>query len=112
RPEFAGEKDAYEAMSEAVFYRKGIGDDQKPKCTSKQPCDAVTDTEYFIDTFKTKKPQEAANAMFALTTVYEKQNDSDKVIRHLHDYLHQFGDKGGADRVVIAHAKIGNILWH
>ena len=52
-------------MSDAVFYRKGIGDDDK----------AIENTKYFIKTFGAKKPQEAANAMFSLTSVYEKQGD-------------------------------------
>jgi len=99
---YAGEKDAYTAMSDAVFFRKGIGDDAK----------AIDDTKYFIKTFSQKKPQEAANAMFSLTGIYEKQGDGDAVIKHLREYLHQFGEKGGADRVVIAYSKIGQILWH
>src|SRR5204863_5774353 len=40
------------------------------------------------------------------------QGDSDQVIKHLREYIHQFGDRGGADRVVIAYAKIGQVLWH
>ena len=43
---YAGEKDAYDAMSDAVFYRKGIGDDAK----------AIENTKYFIKTFGAKKP--------------------------------------------------------
>jgi tetratricopeptide (TPR) repeat protein len=109
---YAGEKDAYDAMSDAVFYRKGIGDDEKPGCTVNKPCDAVSDTQYFVKTFSSKKVQEAANAQFSLTSVFEKSKDTDRVIKHLRDYLHQFGEKGGVDRVVIAHAKIGQILWH
>jgi tetratricopeptide (TPR) repeat protein len=99
---YAGEKDAYDAMSNAVFFRKGIGDDAK----------AIEDTKYFIGTFGPKKPQEAANAMFSMTGIYEKQGDPDVVIKHLREYVHRFGDKGGADRVVVAYAKIGQILWH
>ncbi|MDB4956108.1 MAG: Tetratricopeptide repeat protein [Myxococcales bacterium] len=109
--QYAGEKDAYDAMSDAVFYRKGIGDDDK----------AIADTAYFIKTFGTKKLADAANADFSLTTVYEKHvetakdnekaNAQDQVIKHLREYLHQFGDKGGADRAVIAHVKIGQILF-
>ena len=113
---YGGEKDAYDAMSDAVFYRKGIGDDAK----------AIEDTKYFIKTFGPKKPQESANAMFSLTGIYEKQVEQaiadrkpasvvtgaeEAVIKHLRDYIRQFGDKGGADRVVIAYAKIGQILW-
>jgi tetratricopeptide (TPR) repeat protein len=98
---YAGEKDAHDAMSDAVFYRKGIGDDAK----------AIEDTKYYIKTFGTKMPSEAANASFSLTTIYEKQGDKDAVIKHLRDYIRQFGSKGGADKLVIAHAKIGQILW-
>ncbi len=99
---YAGEKDAYDAMSDAVFFRKGIGDDAK----------AIEDTKYFIKTFSAKKPTEAANADFSLVSIYEKQGDPDAVIKHLRDYIRTFGDKGGADRVVTAYAKIGTALWH
>jgi hypothetical protein len=98
---YAGEKDAYEAMSDAVFYRKGIGDDAK----------AIQNTKFFIDTFGKKKPQEAANAMFSLTSIYEKQGDKDAIIRHLQQYIAQWGEKGGSDRKVIAYVKIGLNLW-
>ena len=98
---YAGESDAYEAMSDAVFYRKGIGDDAK----------AIANTKFFIDTFGRKKPAEAANAMFSLTSIYEKQGDKDAIIRHLREYLAKFGDKGGSDRKVIAYVKIGLNLW-
>ncbi|MBA3498763.1 MAG: hypothetical protein H0T65_00200, partial [Deltaproteobacteria bacterium] len=98
---YAGEKDAYSAMSDAVFFRKGIGQDDK----------AIENTKFFIKTFGPKKPAEAANAMFSLTSVYEKQGDGDAVIKHLRDYIRQFSTKGGADRLVIAHSKIGQTLW-
>src|SRR6185436_14162091 len=81
---YAGEADAFSSMSDAVFFRKGIGDDAK----------AISDTKFFMDTFSRKKPAEAANAMFSMTSIYEKQ-----------------GDKGGADKKVIAYAKIGLNLW-
>lgn len=99
---YAGEKDAYDAMNDAVFYRKGIGDDDK----------AIADTKYFVDTFGKKKAAEAAAAAFSLVSIYEKKGDNDAVIKHLRDYIHTWGAKGGEDKLVIAHAKIGNILWH
>ena len=33
------------------------------------------------------------------------------VIKHLREYLRDFGEKGGSDKVVIANVKIGQILW-
>jgi hypothetical protein len=50
--------------------------------------------------------------MFSLTSVYEKQGEGDAVIKHLREYIHQFGDRGGADRLVVAYTKIGEVLWH
>jgi tetratricopeptide (TPR) repeat protein len=98
---YAGEADAYSAMSDAVFYRKGIGDDAK----------AIANTKFFIETFGKKKPTEAANAMFSLTSIYEKQGDKDAIIKHLREYIARFGAQGGADRKIIAYAKIGLNLW-
>ena len=97
---YAGEKDAYDAMNDAVFYRKGIGDDEK----------AIADTNYFIKAFGGKKQDDAANAFFSLTSIYEKQGNDDKVVAHLREYIKKYG-KRGADRLIVAHAKIGEILW-
>lgn len=110
---YAGEKDAFDAMSSAVFYRKGIGDDAK----------AIEDTKFFIKTFGAKNPEKAAEAFFSLSTIYEKERDvakasrkgyeeaNDQVIRHLRSYISQYGKKGGTDRVVVAWTKIGMSLW-
>ena len=98
---YAGEKDAHDAMNDAVLYRKGLGDDQK----------AIDDTKYFIKTFGPKNAGDAANASFSLTSIYEKGTDKDAVIKHLREYLREFGEKGGSDKVVIANVKIGQILW-
>jgi len=89
-------------MSEAVFFRKGIGDDDK----------AIDDTKFFVKTFGKQKAAEAAGADFSLVSIYEKRNDNDAVIKQLREYIHTWGNKGGTDKLVIAHAKIGNILWH
>ena len=96
---YAGEKDAYDALSDAIFYRKALGDRAK----------AIELTEYFIKMFGAKKPAEAASASWSLTALYEP--DDAATIKHLVDYLRRFGAKGGSDRVVIANAKIGAILW-
>src|SRR5262249_15448764 len=86
--QYAGEKDAYDAMNDAVLYRKGLGDDDK----------AIADTKYFVDTFGRKNPKEAAAAAFSLVSIYEKRNDNEGVIKHLRDYIHLWGAKGGVDK--------------
>ena len=98
---FAGEADAAKVMSEVVFFNKGLGDDAK----------AIANTKYFVDMFGAKLPAEAANAMYSLATVYEKRGDTDGLVRQLRAYLERFGAAGGADRRVIAHARIGQALW-
>jgi len=96
---YAGEKDAVNAMSDAVYFRKAIGDREK----------AIEDTHYFVKTFGAKNPREAADAMWSLTALYEAEPD--RAVAHLREYLRSYGAKGGAERVVIAHAKIGQLLW-
>jgi tetratricopeptide (TPR) repeat protein len=98
---YAGQKDAYQAMNDAVFYRKGIGDDDK----------AIENTNYFILKFGGKQKGDAANAFFSMASIYEKRGDLDRVVKHYRDYLKKYGDKGGGDKVVIAYARIGQILW-
>ncbi|HVK72416.1 MAG TPA: tetratricopeptide repeat protein [Kofleriaceae bacterium] len=98
---YAGEKDAYDAMNNAVFFRKGIGDDDK----------AIENTNFFISKFGGKKQGDAAGAFFSLASIYEKRGDQDKVVSHYRDYLKKYNEKGGADKVVIAYARIGQILW-
>ncbi len=99
---YGGEKDAFKALSEAVFYRKGIGQDKK----------AIDDTNFFLRQYGRKKPKEASDAMFSLTSVYEKQGNPDAIVKHLRNYIRQFpARKGGSDRIVIAYAKIGKLRW-
>ncbi len=98
---FGGEEDAFQALSDAVFYRKGIGDDDK----------AIADTNFFIKQYKRKKPKQAAAADYSLTSIYEKQGDNDKVVKHLRKYLKEHRKSGGVDRELVAHVKIGMILW-
>jgi tetratricopeptide (TPR) repeat protein len=99
---YAGEKDAYNAMSDAVYYRKALGDDDK----------AIEDTKYFVKNYAMKMPREAANAHFALTAIYEKRGDRDAVHKHLKEHIRRFGGNGlPADRAVIVHAKLGEIAW-
>jgi tetratricopeptide (TPR) repeat protein len=98
---YGGEKDAPSSLQNAVTYRKGIGDDKT----------AVADIEYFVKQYKNKLKKEAADAMWGLVGIYEKQGNQDAVVKALEGYLKEMGTKGGRDRVVAAHARIGQILW-
>jgi len=100
---FGGEKDAFDALSQAVFYYKGIGEDDK----------AIKSTNFFVKQYgkDKKKVDEVADAHFSLVTIYEKQGDDDKVVAHLRQYLRDYAKNGGTDREIMAHVKIGKILW-
>ena len=96
---YAGEKDALDALSDAIYFRKALGDRDK----------AVVDTRYFVKMFGAKRKQQAADAMFSLTAMFE--DDQDRTLTYLREYLRTFGADAGAERAVIAHAKIGQVLW-
>lgn len=98
---YAGEKDAFPALSDAVQFRKGIGDDAK----------ALADTQQFVRMYGKTRQAEAATAFFSMTAIHEKAGDLDKLAAHLRAYLVQWGATGGADRRVIAQAKLGDALW-
>lgn len=76
---FAGEKDAYQALSDAVVIRRALGDDTR----------MIDGVRYFIRTFGTKKPAEAAEAMYSLTEPYRRKGAAE-LERHLRDFLKQY----------------------
>src|SRR5690606_18420515 len=98
---YGGEKDAPGASQNAVTYRKGIGDDRQ----------AVANIEFFVKQYKNKKKTDAADALFGLAGIYEKQGNEEAEIKAYERYLREMGSRGGKDRVVIAHARIGQLLW-
>jgi TolA-binding protein len=99
--------DAYGAMNDATFYRKGRGDDDQ----------AIKNTHELIKLLKAKKKKDAkdvdsmAGAYFSLVTIYEKRGNDDDVVAHLKKYIKEYGKTGGGERLISAHAKIGEILW-
>ncbi len=98
---YAGQDDAFAAMNDAVVFRKGLGHDQQ----------AIDDTTYFIRTFGARRPAAAADAFFSLASIHEKRGELDTVVAHYRRYLKTYGDRGGGDRMVVAYARVGQILW-
>jgi tetratricopeptide (TPR) repeat protein len=97
----ASGSDAGRLLSDAVQFRKGLGDDKQ----------AIADTERFIAMVGATRPADAADASFSLISIYEKQGDLDRLARHLRAYLDRYGQTGGADRSVTAWSKLGDVLW-
>src|SRR5690606_17934828 len=72
---------------------------------------AVANIEFFVKQYKNKKKTDAADALFGLAGIYEKQGNEEAEIKAYERYLREMGSRGGKDRVVIAHARIGQLLW-
>ncbi|HVV83245.1 MAG TPA: tetratricopeptide repeat protein [Kofleriaceae bacterium] len=98
---YPAERDAADALADASYYRARLDDDAK----------AIADTTAFVRTCGAKQPAEAARAFFGLGAVYERRGKPDELVRHLQAYLRTYGAKGGGDRLVIAYARIGQLLW-
>lgn len=101
---FPGEKEAPIALNSATVFRRGLGDNEK----------FVKDVSLFVKDYGGRHEfvDKAAGVAFDQGQVYEQQKDWPKLLKHLQDYLKQWGAKGGVDRQVVAHVKIGDILWH
>jgi len=84
-----------------VTYRKGIG----------QQKEAIANIEGFVKKYKKKQKEQAAAAMFGLAGIYESQGNNAMVIKVYRRYLKEIGKSGGTDRMLIANAKMGEILW-
>jgi tetratricopeptide (TPR) repeat protein len=95
---YAGEKDARDAIENAIVMRTAIGDTAK----------RIEDTKYFVQTYGAKAPQEAADATFALVTAYDTPADQVKALR---EYLRVYGAKGGREKLAVAYGRIGDALW-
>jgi hypothetical protein len=94
---YAGEKDAMIALGEAIYYYRALGD---PKW--------IQLTRIFIKQFAAKRPEEAAQAHFALSSAYER--DPEAQIKHLRDFIRTYGNRDPG-RLTLAHAKLGDLAW-
>lgn len=101
---FPGEKEASTALWSASFFRRGLGENDK----------AVKDVALYVKDYGGRHEfiDKAASADFDQGQIYEAQHDNARLLKHFQDYLKQWGAKGGVDHQIIAHVKIGEILWN
>jgi tetratricopeptide (TPR) repeat protein len=101
---FPGEKEAPVALNSATFYRRGLGENDK----------AIKDVALFVKDYGGRHEfiDQAAGVAFDEAQIYEAQKDNGKLMKHFQDYLKSWASKGGVDRQVIAHVKMGEILWN
>jgi tetratricopeptide (TPR) repeat protein len=98
-----GERDAPAALYRAAFLRRGLGDAQK----------AVDDTQKFFEHYGSRADlvDSAASLAFGQAQILEQQRDYPRLAEHLTRYLRDYGARGGVDRQIIAHVKLGEIAW-
>jgi tetratricopeptide (TPR) repeat protein len=98
---FPGEKQAFTALGNAYSFRIGLGEFDK----------AIDDMNSFVKYYGDKKPADTANVVFQMSEVYEKQKKTDELTRHLEAYLKRWGSRGGIDKQILAHFKLGELAW-
>jgi tetratricopeptide (TPR) repeat protein len=99
---FPGEKQAFTALGNAYSFRIGLGEFDK----------AVEDMNSFVKYYGDKKPSDAANVVFQMSEVFEKQKKNEELAKHLDAYLKRWGAKGGIDKQILAHFRLGELAWN
>jgi tetratricopeptide (TPR) repeat protein len=101
--QFPGEKEAPEALQNAIVFRLGLGEYDK----------AIEDSNLFVKNYGTrpKLASRTASINFSLGSIYETRNETDAMVKHYTKYLTKWGPHGGLDRQIQAHVKIGEVLW-
>src|SRR5262249_42599122 len=97
---YPGEKEASDALSNATFFRRGLGDDDK----------AIKDSNDYIKFYGQRKPADAARVFFQQGAIFEKEKKWDALLKHMEEFISKYGSKA-PDLQVVAHQKMGEVLW-
>jgi tetratricopeptide (TPR) repeat protein len=98
---FPGEKKSTDALGNATTFRIGLGESDK----------AIDDMESYVKFYGARDPLSAAGVFFQKADVYEKEKNYDALAKHLDEYLKKWGAKGGPDRQILAHFRLGELAW-
>ncbi|MCK5800346.1 MAG: hypothetical protein KAI47_24315, partial [Deltaproteobacteria bacterium] len=100
---FPGEKEAPDALQNAIIFRLGRAEYQKAK----------DDVTYFAKHYGTRRKYKAraASAVFSLGVVYDERKDKDTIVKFYKMYLRKWGASGGKDRQILANVRIARALW-
>ena len=99
---YPGEPPARTALGNATVFREGL----------QQAREALADMDAYVDLYGARNPQDAAGVFFQKAEVYEAQNRVDDLRAHLRAYLERWGKRGGLDRQVQAHFRLGELAWN
>ena len=85
------------STQDAVFFRLGLGDDQK----------ATDDAKLYEKNYAKKYPRETSQVNYSLASIYERQDDWDKAINHYSNFLKQFKKTALPHEVIQANVNAG-----
>ena len=92
---------AHEALMNAVFFRIGLGDEEK----------ALADAELFERNYGRRMGRQAAQVVFAIGAIYERQHNPLKIIDHYRKFLRKYARKAMPNQVLQANIKIARAFW-
>jgi tetratricopeptide (TPR) repeat protein len=100
---WSDDKEAPTALLTAAFFRRGLGQNAK----------AIEDTEQFVRSFgpRANLGDRVAGVAFDENQIFEQQKNWDELQKHLKDYLKHWSGKGGIDRQIVAHVRLGELAW-
>jgi len=93
--------DSHEALQDAVFFRLGLGEDDK----------ALEDAKIYEKNYAKKYPRETSQVFYSLASIYERQGNWDLVAKHYQDYLKKYGRQALPNEEIRANVQIGVALW-
>lgn len=88
---------AKEAMQNAVFFRLGLGNEEK----------AVEDAKIFDNNYRRRFPRDTSQVNYSLGSIYEREANWKKAIDHYTNFLKQFRSTALAHEVIQANVSAG-----
>ena len=92
---------AHEALQDAVFFRIGLGDEEK----------AREDARLFERSYKRKYARETAQVVYSIGSIYERKDDWRAVATHYRSFLREYRRSGMPHHLVRANTMLGRALW-
>ncbi len=88
---------AHEALQNAIFFRLGLGDEEK----------AVEDAKTYERNYSHKFPRETSQVKYSLGSIYERQQDWNKVITHYTGFISAYKRTAMPDELIQANVNVG-----
>ncbi len=92
---------ANEALQNAVFFRLGLGEEEK----------AIEDARLFERNYRRRLPRETSQVIFSLGSIYQRQQNWSKVFDHYRGFLRSYSRQALPHQVIQANVEIGNAHW-